>query len=131
MLFLFKLKKKLHLSGHYNFSIKFETYFYKQKYTPPCLSFFSWPLCCLFFFDIRILITPLVSLNSSLNSNHILSSTKESNKCSQFRNFISFNPRTTHQTSQSQAIQVWTHLRPRGPLHTSLDLLTALFKSWA
>ena len=30
------------------------------------LSFFSfWPLCCLFFFDIRILITPLVSSNSS------------------------------------------------------------------
>jgi len=29
-----------------------------------CLSFctfFFWPLCCLFFFDIRILITPLVS----------------------------------------------------------------------
>jgi hypothetical protein len=24
-----------------------------------------WPLCCLFFFDIRILITPLVSSNSS------------------------------------------------------------------
>jgi hypothetical protein len=23
--------------------------------------FFFWPLCCLFFFDIRILITPLVS----------------------------------------------------------------------
>ena len=23
-----------------------------------CLSFFFWPLCCLFFFDIRILITP-------------------------------------------------------------------------
>ena len=33
-----------------------------------CLSFctfFVWPLCCLFFFDIRILITPLVSSNSS------------------------------------------------------------------
>ena len=30
-----------------------------------CLSFFFWPLRCLFFFDIRILITPLVSLNSS------------------------------------------------------------------
>ena len=33
-----------------------------------CLSicpFFFWPLCCLFFFDIRILITPLVSSNSS------------------------------------------------------------------
>ena len=28
--------------------------------------FFSfWPLCCLFFFDLRILITPLVSSNSS------------------------------------------------------------------
>ena len=30
------------------------------------LSFFFWPLCCLFFFDLRILITPLVSSNSSL-----------------------------------------------------------------
>jgi hypothetical protein len=32
-----------------------------------CLSFctFAWPLCCLFFVDIRILITPLVSPNSS------------------------------------------------------------------
>ena len=33
-----------------------------------CLSFsslFFWSLCCLFFFDIRILITPLVSSNSS------------------------------------------------------------------
>jgi hypothetical protein len=29
------------------------------------LHFFFWPLCCLFFFDIRILITPLVSSNSS------------------------------------------------------------------
>jgi hypothetical protein len=29
------------------------------------LYFFFWPLCCLFFFDIRILIAPLVSLNSS------------------------------------------------------------------
>jgi hypothetical protein len=27
------------------------------------LYFFFWPLCCLFFFDIRILITPLVSSN--------------------------------------------------------------------
>ena len=30
-----------------------------------CLSLFFWPLCCLPFFDIRILITPLVSSNSS------------------------------------------------------------------
>jgi hypothetical protein len=29
------------------------------------LYIFFWPLCCLFFFDIRILITPLVSSNSS------------------------------------------------------------------
>jgi hypothetical protein len=37
-----------------------------------CLSFstfFFWPLCCLFFFDIRIMIAPLVSSNSSCNSN--------------------------------------------------------------
>jgi hypothetical protein len=26
-----------------------------------CLSFFFWPLCCLFLFDLQILITPLVS----------------------------------------------------------------------
>jgi hypothetical protein len=26
---------------------------------------YFWPLCCLFFFDIRILIAPLVSSNSS------------------------------------------------------------------
>ncbi len=52
-----------------------------------CLSVFFWPLCCLFF-DIRILITPLVSSNSSLNSNHILSSTKGSNKCPQLWNFV-------------------------------------------
>jgi hypothetical protein len=30
-----------------------------------CLSFFSWPLCCLSFFDVRILITSFVSSNSS------------------------------------------------------------------
>jgi hypothetical protein len=29
------------------------------------LCFFFWPLCCLFFFDIRILIAPFVSSNSS------------------------------------------------------------------
>jgi hypothetical protein len=33
-----------------------------------CLSFFFWPLCCLFFYDIRILVTPLVSSNSSVYS---------------------------------------------------------------
>ena len=29
-----------------------------------CLSFFFWPLCCLFSFDLRVLITPLVSSNT-------------------------------------------------------------------
>ena len=32
------------------------------------LSFFFWPLCCLFFLGLRILITPLVSSNSSSDS---------------------------------------------------------------
>ena len=37
------------------------------EFTPGCQwgACFFWPLCCLFFFDIRILITPLVSSNSS------------------------------------------------------------------
>jgi hypothetical protein len=34
--------------------------------------FFFWPLCCLFFFDLRILITPLVSSNSSLYKLNLL-----------------------------------------------------------
>ena len=39
------------------------------------LSFFFWPLCCLSFFDLRILITPLISSNSSWklwNSYHFI-----------------------------------------------------------
>ena len=35
------------------------------------LYFFFWPLCSLFFFDIRILITPLVSSNSSCSNFYI------------------------------------------------------------
>ena len=35
------------------------------------LYFFLWPLCCLFFFDIRILITPLESSNFSFNKNKL------------------------------------------------------------
>jgi len=40
-----------------------------------CLYFFFWPLCCLFFLDIQILIAPLVSSNSSylnLEKDHVL-----------------------------------------------------------
>ena len=36
-----------------------------------CLSFFFWPFCCLFFFDIRIRITPLVSSNSSFQHKNV------------------------------------------------------------
>jgi hypothetical protein len=35
------------------------------------LYFFYWPLCCLFFFDIRILIAPLASSNSFLYSSKL------------------------------------------------------------
>ena len=35
------------------------------------LYFFFWPLCCLFFFDIRILITTLETSNSSYTSSQI------------------------------------------------------------
>ena len=37
--------------------------FYRSLFV--LLSFFFWPLCCLSFFDLRILITHLVSSNSS------------------------------------------------------------------
>jgi hypothetical protein len=30
-----------------------------------------WPLCCLFFFDIRFLVTPLVSSYSSSNARYV------------------------------------------------------------
>ena len=36
-----------------------------------CLSFFLWPLCCLFFFDIRILITSLWYLQTLLPHRYI------------------------------------------------------------
>jgi hypothetical protein len=39
---------------------------------------FFWPLCCLFFFDLRILITPLVSSNSSYRDGHYTGGTNGS-----------------------------------------------------
>jgi hypothetical protein len=42
--------------------------FFVQCFVDRCLSFypfFFWPLCCLFFFNLQILITPLVSSNFS------------------------------------------------------------------
>ena len=42
------------------------------------LSFFFWPLCCLFFFDIRFLITPLVSSISFYTDSSITSLEKKS-----------------------------------------------------
>jgi hypothetical protein len=43
---------------------EFETYFFLISFQ----SFFFWPLCCLFFFNLWILIPPLVSSNSSCHS---------------------------------------------------------------
>ena len=39
--------------------------FYVQCFIDSFFSFLVWPLCCLFLFGLRILITPLVSSNSS------------------------------------------------------------------
>ena len=68
--------------------------------------FFFWPLCCLFFFDLRILVTPLVSSNFSflhqcifitvhkiLQSFSILKAKTEENECgtpSQCTYFVCF-----------------------------------------
>ena len=41
-----------------------DLYFFLSIVVCPFVLFF-WPLCCLFFFDIRFLIAPLVSSNSS------------------------------------------------------------------
>ena len=40
-------------------------WFTDSDYPFGIFKFFFWPLCCLFFFDLRILITPLVSSNCS------------------------------------------------------------------
>jgi len=61
-------------SGAHEFSPGFSGFRVTQSlvlcvcFVDRCLSFcpcFFWPLCCLFFFDIRILITPVVSSNPS------------------------------------------------------------------
>ena len=55
------------------------------------LFIFFWPLCCLFFFDIRILINPLVSSNSSSGCIHfeiiIMPHTKMISECSSIRSY--------------------------------------------
>ena len=65
------------------------------------LYFFFWPLCCLFFYNIRILITPLVSSNRfyiwcqnftpEYGKMHIIgSSTCSINNCLTIRHIINF-----------------------------------------
>ena len=44
-------------------SLVFYVFFCRSLFV--LVSFFFWPLCCLFCFDLRIMITPLVSWNSS------------------------------------------------------------------
>jgi hypothetical protein len=50
-----------------------------------CLSFWFWPLSCLSFLDLRILITPLVSSNSSLPHLQLLSEYLNKMKCFDLR----------------------------------------------
>ena len=52
-------------------------YFSVLRFVDRCLpyypfSFHRWPLCCLCFFDLRILITLLISSNSSIQQEHKL-----------------------------------------------------------
>jgi hypothetical protein len=65
-----------HLSSHPVFSgasvtrsLVFIRMFCRSLFALFC-SFFLWLLCCRFFFDIQILITPLISSNSSINRMH-------------------------------------------------------------
>ena len=44
-------------------SLVFCVVFYRSLFVLLCI--FFWPLCCLFFLDLRIMITPMVSSNSS------------------------------------------------------------------
>jgi len=53
----------------------------------PFCTFFFWSLCCLFLFDIRILITPLVSSNFSY-SNHDCSFQDKSQRITWLRSLI-------------------------------------------
>jgi hypothetical protein len=60
-----------HLSGAHEFTPGFSGVRVTRSlalcvcFVDRCLSIFVWSLCCLFFVDIRILITTLVSSNSS------------------------------------------------------------------
>jgi hypothetical protein len=57
-----------------------------------CLSFFSWPLCCPFFFDLRILITPLVSSNFSYLYVHNKDEVKWNSVCRNKTTILAFQP---------------------------------------
>ena len=54
----------------------------KHKNNPKIQSKIFWPLCCLFFFDLRALITPLVSSNSSYITISCFCITLSSEPCS-------------------------------------------------
>ena len=53
-----------------------------------CLSFFIWLLCCLFFFDLRILITSLVSSNTSWYHLLVLTSQNDNTLLSKILPFL-------------------------------------------
>ena len=73
-----------------------------------CLSFLFWPLCCLFSFDLRFLITHLVSSNSFSSERNIKIS-----------------------ASSSEVSQIFSHFILKSTLkrtHVTLFLLVAYFK---
>jgi len=61
---IYRLLNKLH------FCVVFRLFYYKNQHCITNLVIKQlWPLCCLFFFDIRILLTPLVSSSFSCTKN--------------------------------------------------------------
>jgi hypothetical protein len=75
-----------------------------------CLSFctfFFWPLCCLFFFDIRILIAPLVSSNSSLSRwSHSAHDCSRNIKCHEILGRYS----CSYRSALSATAKIWSRL---------------------
>jgi hypothetical protein len=87
------------------------------------LFFFLWPLCCLFFFDIRILITPLGSLNSFYYKNSDVcyyKNEKRTGKCLQQVEHI----RGPGCGGDCKTFEVMTSTQLRGTLGSVASLLT-------
>ena len=64
------------MSSHPGFSTVRVIWFSVWRFAYNCLSFFLWPLCCLFFY-LRLLVTPLVSSNFFLLKQDLIPFGKE------------------------------------------------------